>query len=360
MSLAREPSRPVTLRELASLYGCDLDGDGETVVNRVATLSGAGADSVTFLANPHFRSQLRGTRAAAVILQEQHREDCPVASLVSANPYATYARVAAFLHPPHDIEPAVHATATIAGDAIVAESARIGPQVVVGSASIVGEGAVIGAGCVIGADVRIGAGSRLLARVTVLDGVTVGERCVIHAGAVIGSDGFGFAEDEDRWVKVPQLGGVTIGDDVEIGANTTVDRGTIENTVIEDGVKLDNLVQIAHNVRIGAHTVMAAMSGAAGSTKIGRRCKIGGGVVMINHLEICDDVMFTFRSVVTKSVHEPGVYGGSLPAEEAQRWRRSAARFRQLDSLNERIRAIEQAGRGKPGGGTGTRKQGND
>ena len=360
MSLAREPSRPVTLRELASLYDCDLDGDGETVVNRVATLSGAGADSVTFLANPHFRSQLRGTRAAAVILQEQHREDCPVASLVSANPYATYARVAAFLHPPHDIEPAVHATAAIAGDAIVAESARIGPQVVVGSASIVGEGAVIGAGCVIGADVRIGAGSRLLARVTVLDGVTVGERCVIHAGAVIGSDGFGFAEDEGRWVKVPQLGGVTIGDDVEIGANTTVDRGTIENTVIEDGVKLDNLVQIAHNVRIGAHTVMAAMSGAAGSTKIGRRCKIGGGVVMINHLEICDDVMFTFRSVVTKSVREPGVYGGSLPAEEAQRWRRSAARFRQLDSLNERIRAIEQAGRGKPGGGTGTRKQGND
>ncbi len=360
MSLAREPSRPVTLRELASLYDCDLDGDGETVVNRVATLSGAGADSVTFLANPHFRSQLRGTRAAAVILQEQHREDCPVASLVSANPYATYARVAAFLHPPHDIEPAVHATAAIAGDAIVAESARIGPQVVVGSASIVGEGAVIGAGCVIGADVRIGAGSRLLARVTVLDGVTVGERCVIHAGAVIGSDGFGFAEDEGRWVKVPQLGGVTIGDDVEIGANTTVDRGTIENTVIEDGVKLDNLVQIAHNVRIGAHTVMAAMSGAAGSTRIGRRCKIGGGVVMINHLEICDDVMFTFRSVVTKSVREPGVYGGSLPAEEAQRWRRSAARFRQLDSLNERVRAIEQAGRDKPGGGTGTRKRDHD
>lgn len=360
MSLAREPSRPVTLRELASLYDCDLDGDGETVVNRVATLSGAGADSVTFLANPHFRSQLRGTRAAAVILQEQHREDCPVASLVSANPYATYARVAAFLHPPHDIEPAVHATAAIAGDAIVAESARIGPQVVVGSASIVGEGAVLGAGCVIGANVRIGAGSRLLARVTVLDGVTVGERCVIHAGAVIGSDGFGFAEDEGRWVKVPQLGGVTIGDDVEIGANTTVDRGTIENTVIEDGVKLDNLVQIAHNVRIGAHTVMAAMSGAAGSTKIGRRCKIGGGVVMINHLEICDDVMFTFRSVVTKSVREPGVYGGSLPAEEAQRWRRSAARFRQLDSLNKRVRAIEQAGGDKPGGGTGTRKRDHD
>lgn len=360
MSPAREPSRPVTLGELASLYDCELDGDGETVVYRVATLSDAGADSVTFLANPHFRSQLKGTRAVAVILQEQHREDCPVASLVSANPYATYARVAAFLHPPRDIEPAVHATASIADDAVVAESARIGPQVVVGSASIVGERAVLGAGCVIGANVRIGADSRLLARVTALDGVTMGERCVIHAGAVIGSDGFGFAEDEGQWVKVPQLGGVTIGNDVEIGANTTVDRGTIENTVIEDGVKLDNLVQIAHNVRIGAHTVMAAMSGAAGSTKIGRRCKIGGGVVMINHLEICDDVMFTFRSVVTKSVLKPGVYGGSLPAEEARRWRRSAARFRQLDSLNERIRAIEQAGRGEPGGGIGTRKRDND
>lgn len=346
----------MTLGELADRYGCELDGDSVTVVDRVATLAGAGAGAVSFLANPHFRSQLKGTRAAAVILEERHRANCPVASLVSSNPYATYARVAALLHPARDVEAGVHATATIAADALVAVSASVGPNVVVGSASVVGERAMLGAGSVIGANVRIGADSRLLARVTVLDGVTVGARCVIHPGVVIGSDGFGFAEDDGEWVKVPQLGGVRIGDDVEIGANTTIDRGTIENTVIEDGVKLDNLVQIAHNVRVGAHTAMAAMSGAAGSTRIGRRCKVGGGVVMINHLEICDDVMFTFRSVVTKSVREPGVYGGSLRAEEVQRWRKSAARFRQLDALAERLRAIEQTGiaeRAEDGGSQG-------
>lgn len=354
----REPAQPVTLGELADLSGCELDGDSGAVVDRVATLSGAGPGAVSFLANPHFRSQLKDTRAAAVVLEERHRADCPVASLVSSNPYATYARIAALLHPPRDVEPGVHATATIAADALVAESACVGPNVVVGSASVIGAGATLGAGSVIGANVRIGADSRLLARATVLDGVSVGARCVIHPGAVIGSDGFGFAEDDGKWVKVPQLGGVTIGDDVEIGANTTIDRGTIENTVIEDGVKLDNLVQIAHNVRVGAHTVMAAMSGAAGSTSIGRRCKVGGGVVMINHLEICDDVMFTFRSVVTKSVREPGTYGGSLPAEEARRWRRSAARFRQLDALAERLRAIEQAG--IPGRADGNGPQGRD
>ena len=354
----REPAQPVTLGELAERYGCELDGDSDTVVDRVATLSGAGAGAVSFLANPHFCDQLKATRAAAVILEERYTADCPVASLVSSNPYATYARIAAFLHPPLAVEPQMHASATIAADALVAESACVGPNVAIGSASVVGEGAMLGAGSVIGANVRIGAGSRLLARVTVLDGVTVGARCVIHPGAVIGSDGFGFAEDEGEWVKVPQLGGVTIGDDVEIGANTTIDRGTIENTVIEDGVKLDNLVQIAHNVRVGAHTAMAAMSGAAGSTRIGRRCKVGGGVVMINHLEICDDVMFTFRSVVTKSIHKPGIYGGSLPAEEAQRWRRSAVRFRQLDALAERLRAIEQAV--DAGRTDGNRSQGRD
>ncbi len=349
----------MTLGELADRYGCELDGDSGTVVDRVATLSGAGAGAVSFLANPHFRGRLKDTRATAVILEERHRADCPVASLVNSNPYATYARVAALLHPPRDVEPGVHPTATVAADALVAESACVGPNVAIGAASIVGERAMLGAGSVIGGNVRIGADSRLLARVTVLDGVTMGVRCVIHPGVVIGSDGFGFAEDEGAWVKVPQIGGVTIGDDVEIGANTTIDRGTIENTVIEDGVKLDNLVQIAHNVRVGAHTVMAAMSGAAGSTRIGRRCKVGGGVVMINHLEICDDVMFTFRSVVTKSVRKPGTYGGSLPAEEAQRWRRSAARFRQLDALAERLRAIERTGIGGRADGEGSRGRDN-
>jgi UDP-3-O-[3-hydroxymyristoyl] glucosamine N-acyltransferase len=178
--------------------------------------------------------------------------------------------------------------------------------------------------------------------VTLLRGVRIGARCVVHSGAVIGADGFGFAPDGGSWLKIPQLGGVVIGDDVEIGANTTIDRGTIDDTIIEDGVKLDNLVQIAHNVRLGAHTVMAAMSGVAGSTKVGKRCMVGGGVVMSNGLTICDDVMFTFRSVVTRSVTEPGTYSGSLPADEAGRWRRNAARFNNLDALADRLRDVER------------------
>jgi len=190
--------------------------------------------------------------------------------------------------------------------------------------------------------VEIGTGTRLVAHVTVLDGVKIGARCIVHAGVVIGADGFGFAPDHGKWQKIPQLGSVVIGDDVEIGANTTVDRGTIEDTVIEDGVKLDNLVQIAHNVRVGAHTVMAAMSGAAGSTRIGRRCMIGGGAVMVNSIEVCDDVTLTFRSVVTKSIDVPGTYSGSLHAEEAGKWRRNAARFRKLDALAERVTAVEK------------------
>lgn len=331
-----------TLAELAARFGCRLVGDGAARVSRVGTLASAGADAISFFANPQYRGQLAATRAAAVVLDPAQREACPVACLVNDNPYAAYARIAAFLHPPPELRPGVHPSAVVAADADVAPSAEIGAGSVVGGGSVVGDGASIGAGTVVGQGVSIGAGSRLAPRVSVLDGVRVGQRCIVHSGAVIGADGFGFAPDDGRWVKVPQVGAVRIGDDVEIGANTTVDRGAIEDTVIEDGVKLDNLVQIAHNVRIGAHTVMAAMSGAAGSTTIGRRCMIGGGVVIVGHVTICDDAVFLFRSVVTKSVEQAGVYAGSLPAEEASRWRRNAARFINLDSLAKRLRAVER------------------
>jgi UDP-3-O-[3-hydroxymyristoyl] glucosamine N-acyltransferase len=266
--------------------------------------------------------------------------ECPVPCLISDNPYARYAEIAALLQPPPAAIAGVHASASVDTTADVAASAEIGPQVVIGASARIGAGAVIGAGTVVAAQASIGAGTRLAPNVTVLDRVRLGERCIVHPGVVIGGDGFGFAQDGGRWLKVPQLGSVVVGNDVEIGANTCIDRGTIEDTVIEDGVKLDNLIQIAHNVRIGAHTVMAAMSGAAGSTTIGSRCMIGGGVVTVGHLNICDDVMFTFRSVVTRSVTEPGTYGGSLPAEEAAKWRRNAARFRQLDAMHERLRAL--------------------
>ena len=332
-----------TLGELADKFGCELDGAADIQVERVGTLANAGSGAVSFLANPLYREQLKDTKAAAVILEPRYAGDCPVARLKVENPYATYARVAAFLHPTVSLPAGIEPTASVADDARVAGSAHVGAQAVIGPGCEIAAEACIGAATVLGAGVRIGAYTRLAPRVTVLDNVTIGERCVVHSGAVIGSDGFGFAPDGDDWVKIPQLGTVRIGDDVEIGANTTIDRGTIDDTIIEDGVKLDNLVQIAHNVRVGAHTVMAAMSGAAGSTKIGRRCRIGGGAVMVNQIEVCDDVMITFRSVVTKSVTKPGIYGGSLPAEEMQSWQRNVARFRRLDAFAGQLKALKAA-----------------
>src|SRR5512143_4032461 len=333
----------VTLGELATRFGCDLHGDAALVITRVGTLSGAGPDAVSFLANPAYRSHLAGTRAAAVILDARHRADCPVATLVHSQPYLIYARIASFLYPPPAPKPGIHPTAVVAASARVAPTAEIGPQAVIGEDAVVGAGAVVAAGAFLGDAVRIGEGTRLGPRVVLLAGTRIGARCILHPGCVIGADGFGFAPDSGKWQKIPQIGGVVIGDDVEIGANTTVDRGAIEDTVIEDGVKLDNQVQIAHNVRLGAHTVMAAFSGVAGSTKVGRRCMIAGGVTLLNSLEICDDVMFTFGSIVTKSVDQPGKYSGQLPADIASRWQRNVARFRQLDSLADRLSAAERA-----------------
>jgi UDP-3-O-[3-hydroxymyristoyl] glucosamine N-acyltransferase len=332
-----------TLGQLAAEFGCELDGDPTLVVNRVGTLANAAPDAVTFLANSHYRAQLGATRAAAVILAPRDREACPVASLVHPEPYLTYARIAASLHPPATAVAGVHSSAVVAASARVAPSAQVDAHAVLGSDCTVEDDAVIGAGTVLGEHVHVGKGTRLGPRVTLLDRVRIGARCIVHPGAVIGADGFGFAPDRGTWHKIPQVGSVVIGDDVEIGANTTIDRGAIDDTVIEDGVKLDNLVQIAHNARIGAHTIMAAMSGVAGSTKVGKRCMIGGGVVMINSLDICDDVVFTFRSIVTRSVDEPGTYSGHLPAEEAGLWRKNAARFRKLDALADRLIKAERA-----------------
>lgn len=339
-----------TLRELAERFGCELDGEADRVVTRVGTLAGAGDDAIAFLANPLYKSQLAATRAAAVILEPRFRTESPVACLVHREPYATYARVAAYLHPPRPASPGVHPSAVVAPGVTVPASAEIGAHVVIGSGCTLGEAVVVGAGSVLGTRVALGEATRLAARVTVLDDVTIGARCIVHSGAVIGADGFGFARTAEGWVKVPQLGGVVIGDDVEIGANTTIDRGTIEPTVIENGVKLDNLVQVAHNARIGEHTIMAGMSGVAGSTRIGKRCMIGGAVAIIQQLTICDDVMFTVRSLVTRSVTEPGTYSSSLPAEEAGLWRRNVARLKQLDSLAERLQAIERTQRGGAAG----------
>jgi UDP-3-O-[3-hydroxymyristoyl] glucosamine N-acyltransferase len=332
-----------TLGELAVRFGCELRGDPQVRICRVATLANADGEALAFLANPHYRPQLKGTRAAAVVLEARAAADSPVPVLVSDNPYATYARIAALLHPAAAVVGGVHPTAQ------VARSARIDPSAQVGALTTIGEGVTIGARSYIGphchldAGVSLGEDARLTARVTLCREVRVGARVVLHPGAVIGADGFGFAPDSGRWLKVPQLGSVELGADVEVGANTTIDRGAIENTVIEAGVKLDNLIMVGHNVRIGAHTVIAACTGISGSTSIGARCMIGGSVGINGHISICDDVVITGCSVVTHSITHPGVYSGTLPLEEARVWRRVVARFKRSDVLEARVRKLEQA-----------------
>jgi UDP-3-O-[3-hydroxymyristoyl] glucosamine N-acyltransferase len=333
----------VTLGELAARFGCQLHGDAAVAVSRVGTLAGATRDAITFLANPAYGRQLAGTRAAAVVLEERNRAGCPVASLVHPQPYLIYARIAALLYPNPVATPGVHATAVVAAGASIAPTAQIDALAAIGADATIADNVIVGAGTVVGRNASIGAGTRIAPRVVVLDGVRIGARCILHPGVVLGADGFGFAPNDGAWQKIPQVGGVVVGDDVEIGANTTIDRGAIEDTVIEDGVKIDNQVQIAHNVRVGAHTAIAAFAGIAGSTKIGRRCMIAGGVIVMNSLKICDDVMFTFGSVVTKSVAEPGKYSGQLPAERSARWQKNVARFRQLDALAQRLTAAERA-----------------
>ncbi|HUO82091.1 MAG TPA: UDP-3-O-(3-hydroxymyristoyl)glucosamine N-acyltransferase [Gammaproteobacteria bacterium] len=332
----------LSLGELAVRFGCELRGDPDLRVEQVAPLERAGPQTISFLANARFRRFLAGTHATAVILAPDLADECPVAALISDNPYALYARIAARLHPQPVPEPGVHRSAVIADDAAIPASAHIGAGAVIGAGTRVAERVFVGPGCVIGQRCAIGDDARLVASVTLCDGVILGARGICHPGVVIGADGFGIARDGEAWIKVPQLGSVRIGDDVEIGANTTIDRGALEDTVIEDGVKLDNQIQVAHNVRIGAHTVIAGCTGIAGSTLIGRRCMIGGQVGFVGHLSIADDVVITGRSMVTGSIDRPGTYSGGLPLDEAVRWRRNSARFRQLDEMARRLAQLEK------------------
>jgi UDP-3-O-[3-hydroxymyristoyl] glucosamine N-acyltransferase len=333
----------VSLGELAVRFGCELRGDPQTRVERVATLANADAHALAFLANPRYRPQLAHTRAAAVVLDAAAAADCPTQVLLAANPYATYARIAAILHPEPFPAPGVHATA------LVAASARLDPSAHVGAFTTIGEHAVIGARCILGPNcvleqrVTLADDVRLVAGVTLCRGVRIGARSVLHPGTVIGADGFGYAPERGTWLKVPQLGTVSVGADVEIGSNTSVDRGAIEDTVIEDGVKLDNLIQIGHNVRIGAHTAIAACTGVSGSTAIGKRCMIGGKVGIAGHLTIADDVVLTAYSAVSHSITSAGVYSSTLPIEEAHAWRRMVARFKRLASYETRLRRVEGA-----------------
>ncbi len=333
---------PISLGELATQFGCELIGDPDVVVKGVASLSSASPDSLSFLSNAALKEQLLTTKAAAVILRAADADASPVASIIHDDPYACYARMAAVLCPPAVVEPGIHPTAVVAASATVADSAQIAANAVVGERSVIGEQAFVGPGTVVGPDCTVGDECRLIANVTLARSVRVGVRSILHPGVVIGADGFGNAMSPEGWVKVPQLGGVRIGADVEIGANSTVDCGALDDTVIEDGVRIDNLCMIAHNVRVGAHTALAGMVGIAGSTTIGERCLFAGKAGAVGHITVCDDVIVAARTFLSKDVSEPGTYAASFPATNAKSWARQLARFRRLGDLIERVRKLEK------------------
>jgi UDP-3-O-[3-hydroxymyristoyl] glucosamine N-acyltransferase len=321
-----------SLGELAVRFGLKLRGEPSLTIRSVATLSRADSGALSFLANSRYRRQLESTRATAVLVAPTDEAHCPVAALIDPNPYLAYARIATLLHPDMNSPAGIHPTAVVAGGARVAASASIGPLAVIEDDAEIGERVLVGPGCIVQRGARVGADSKLLSRVSLYAGVTLGQRCVLHAGAVVGADGFGFALDRGAWVKVPQVGSVQIGDDVEIGANTTIDRGAIDDTVVANGVKLDNQIQVGHNVIIGAHTAIAGCTGISGSTVIGQRCMIGGMVGFAGHLAIADDVVVTGCSLVSASIKQAGSYSSGMPAVETRLWRRMVAHLRRLDT----------------------------
>ncbi len=324
---------------LAERFGLGLRGDGNVRVTGVGTLAKAGPSQLAFLANPRYRAQLAASQAGVVVLREEDAQGHAGTVLIARDPYVAFAKASALFEPRPLREPGVHASAVVDASAQVSPQAHVGPFVSIGARSRVEAGAMVGPGCVIGEDCVVGAGCELVARVTLVARVRLGQRVLVHPGAVLGADGFGLAMEAGRWIKVPQHGGVVIGDDCEIGANTTIDRGAIEDTVLEEDVRLDNQIQIGHNVHIGAHSAMAGCSAAAGSARIGRYCLIGGGAGVLGHLEVCDKVVITAMSLVTSSIREPGEYSSGTPLMDNRSWRKNAARFKQLDAIARRSRS---------------------
>jgi UDP-3-O-[3-hydroxymyristoyl] glucosamine N-acyltransferase len=336
-------TRPVALAELAEQHGLTLQGDGGALITGVGTLADATAGQISFLSNPAYRGQLQTTRAAAVIVSEKDARECPVNALIADDPYVSYARIAAQFDPRRPLEAGIHASAVIDPEARIGKDTHVGANAFIGPGCSIGESCSIGPGSVLLADVSVGSGSRIHANATLGEGVVIGQRTIVHPGAVIGSDGFGLAFDNDHWVKIPQLGSVRIGNDCEIGANTTIDRGAIGDTIIEDDVRLDNLIQIGHNVRIGAHTAMAGMVGISGSTQIGEYCMFAGASGAVGHIQIADRTTVSARSVITKSISQPGTtWSAALPAQPLMEWNRTVAHLRRLGKLARTVLNLEK------------------
>ena len=336
----------LSLKDIAETIGAELHVKGsdteDTPIHSLGTLSGAGIGQISFLSNSKYRSQLVDTTAQAVILHPDDLPHCPCTALVCENPYLAFAYAAQALDSTPDAAVGIAPSAVIATDVSIGEGVSIGANAVIETGVKLGDGVQIGAGCFVGKDTQIGANTKLWANVTIYHRVKIGCDCLFQSGCVIGSDGFGYANDKGRWVKIPQLGGVVIGDRVEVGASTTIDRGALEDTVIADGVILDNQIQLAHNVVLGENTAMAACSVIAGSTTVGKNCTIAGLCGINGHIQIADNVHFTGMSMVTKSIQEPGVYSSGIPAEANKDWRKNMVALRNITSLNKRVKDLEK------------------
>lgn len=329
-----------SVRELAREIGVDVLGDGDAEINHVADLDESKQGSLSFAASSQYKNKLKQTKATAVIVPEALVPECKATALVSKNPYLSFARAAMLLHPVDEIVAGIHPSAVIHDDCEIADNVHIGANVVINAKCTIGRDCYIGPGTVITAPVFIGASTRLIARVSIVGPAIIGERVIIHPGAVIASDGFGLANDNGVWEKIPQLGRVVLGDDVEIGSNTTIDRGALKDTIIKQGAKLDNQIQIAHNVIIGEHTAIAGCTGIAGSTVIGKHCAIGAAAGIQGHIQIADGVQISGMAAIRKSITEPGLYSSGTTAQDNKSWLRNAARFKDLDSLFKRVNVI--------------------
>ena len=330
------------LADIVARFGGQVMGDAETLIRQIGTLEKAGAGQIAFLTNAKYRKQLDGSRASAVILSKADADATVLPRIVCDNPYSYFAKLSAFLNPLRDYVPGIHPSAVVGKGAQISPQAHIGPQVTIGEGAVIGAGTVVMAGGVIGDNTTLGESTRLYPRVTVYHDCVIGNHVILHSGVVIGSDGFGMAWEDGRWLKIPQIGRVLIGDHVEVGANTTIDRGALDDTVIEEDVKLDNQIQVAHNVHIGAHTAIAGCVGIAGSTTIGKYCRIGGSAGILGHLNIADGVEISSFTLVSKSIREKGVYSGIYPFSDKETWLKSAAHLRHLDDMFARIRQLEK------------------
>lgn len=331
----------IKLSELAEKTGCRLHGE-DCLIENVSDLDAAGEGDLAFIYNPKYLAKLDSTNASAIIIKEVWLEECKKPALIADNPRLAFVKAAQLLNPERRYQPGIAASAEVADDVEVPASAYIGPNVVIEAGVKLGDSVQIAANTVIGADVSIGADTVIHPNVSVGHGTKIGASCIIYSGTVIGSDGFGYEREGDHYLKVPQLGNVHIGDNVEIGANTAIDRGALRDTIINDGVKLDNLVQIAHNVEVGKHTVMSGHSGIAGSTKVGEYCVIGGGVGISDNIEVTDNVMILGRTMVVTSIDKPGTYASSMLTDEVKNWRKNALRFRHLNEMEKRLKALEK------------------